>query len=1136
MKGNVKNQVWNIVLAIAFLLVTLFATLASVFYVHKKEKAPISASATETRMVGIDVSEWNQEIDWVKVKKAGVEFAIIRMFGHNKNTNTYRIDPYFERNVREAQAQGIHLGAYFFSYAPTLADITNEANMVVELLDKYPGVFSFPIVFDAEDGDYTDDPDVSGNDIYDIGPFAGDAAKNFCNILKENGYYPMVYSYDYYFEAKIGMEKVKDFDLWLAYYPRESSSTTQIYAGKGPEYINNVDDSKRNKLSKYDENVTMWQYTGAGKIDGIYAGDGGAIVDMNVCYVDYTKIIPAGGYNGYNNVSVHEESIKTSSMAGGSGIPSENHNHSNPNVYLQGLIGSVNSYKGLENYGSNKDKILINGRTWRKWEEMFGEEVLKTLWIYGAGSGNAYLGVEINGNSRLHLREYAGSGETIDTIVLKKGFEIVNPSSNMWSEGEISSNITSNVAGRVQENIILVANNKGGFNVVEGDASMTLDGYTFSGEEINACNRDYVGYSKYSLVKAEVYADNSDSSKISVKFLNNENEKLSSFDLGYKWTGWTSINTDTEFLSHVKVNGTPIKELYPEIKFWAMETGNGLSFEGMSLSAGDEVTIERGATHVNGDVQMEMGYKYTFTFDGNAYSVEKTNGTASVGRGDYAIVKVGLYEDGNTTDKQIAFKFMNNEEAAASTVDLGYRKNGWTEIGKEDAFLEDIRFNGKPIKEVFPEVNLWAMETGNGLALEGIEIKKGDVIAIEKGATFTHRNYKMTMQERFAFKNNGDSYAYSDAFIEENENRSYYIVNADVNTDNSNATQLAIELFDNAEKSYSNVDLGYGKTNWTKLNAEISFLSYVKVNGTPIKEAYPNVEFWAFNGNGLAFEKLELTSGDKVTIDKGAVFTNGGITAKLLQEFTFTFNGTDYEVSKTEEAIKEYVVVKASVIGGGNSTKDQLAFWCYNSEDESGLAINFGGNSGSWANQENTSFLSYVYKNGRAIKEVCPDILLYTISPNGIALKNIDMNAGDVITIAEKGVFENETVSIEMQFTFTFTFDGETFEITRTNETLVTPPSDNENEGEEGNKPITPDEGEEGNKPTTPDEGEGENKPATPNEGNQPNNPNQGGNEDSGENDEKSETKKGCRSSVAGLGVVAFTLGTLAFVKKKKNK
>lgn len=296
MKKGFTYYLRKLGVVVASLAMTLSTIFSSTFCVNTTEN--ITAKATEPQpMVGIDVSEWNAEIDWKKVRDAGVEFAIIRICGHNKNTNTYRIDPYFERNVREAQAQGIHLGAYFFSYAPTLLDVTNEANMVVDILKDYPGVFSFPIVFDAETGDTEDDPNVPGKDVYDITNFAGEASQVFCEILKENGYYPMVYSFTWWFNNVIDASKVSEYDLWHASYPQANGK--EKYAGTGTATGKTIPASERATI-KNDDNVTMWQYTGAGNVDGIYVGDGGnANVDMNISYVDYTQIIPTGGYNGY---------------------------------------------------------------------------------------------------------------------------------------------------------------------------------------------------------------------------------------------------------------------------------------------------------------------------------------------------------------------------------------------------------------------------------------------------------------------------------------------------------------------------------------------------------------------------------------------------------------------------------------------------------------------------------------------------------------------------------------------------------------------------------------------------------------------------------------------------------------------
>lgn len=68
---------------------------------------------------GIDVSQYQGNIDFAKVKAAGVMFAIIRA-GFGKYTS--QKDPYFEQNYKNAKAAGLDVGVYWYSYATSTAD------------------------------------------------------------------------------------------------------------------------------------------------------------------------------------------------------------------------------------------------------------------------------------------------------------------------------------------------------------------------------------------------------------------------------------------------------------------------------------------------------------------------------------------------------------------------------------------------------------------------------------------------------------------------------------------------------------------------------------------------------------------------------------------------------------------------------------------------------------------------------------------------------------------------------------------------------------------------------------------------------------------------------------------------------
>ena len=99
-------------------------------------------------MKGIDVSEWNGDIDWRAVRNAGIEFAICRSsFGKSKFDST------FQRNVEGAHRAGLICGAYHYSYALTPADAIAEARYCKWVIDASGVLLELPVFFDMEDGD-----------------------------------------------------------------------------------------------------------------------------------------------------------------------------------------------------------------------------------------------------------------------------------------------------------------------------------------------------------------------------------------------------------------------------------------------------------------------------------------------------------------------------------------------------------------------------------------------------------------------------------------------------------------------------------------------------------------------------------------------------------------------------------------------------------------------------------------------------------------------------------------------------------------------------------------------------------------------------------------------------------------------
>lgn len=195
---------------------------------------------------GIDVSKWNKEIDWDKVKKAGVEFAIIRVGYRGSSTGALVEDPYFEKNIRGAIASDIPVGVYFFTQAVNEVEAVEEASMVIKLCQNFD--LDYPVFIDTEgaggDG-RADSLDVETRTL---------VCDAFCTTIKNAGYDAGVYASRNWLNEKLISDKLEEHIIWLAEY-----RDTPLYQGY----------------------YQMWQYSSSGKIDGIEGR-----VDINLSYIE----------------------------------------------------------------------------------------------------------------------------------------------------------------------------------------------------------------------------------------------------------------------------------------------------------------------------------------------------------------------------------------------------------------------------------------------------------------------------------------------------------------------------------------------------------------------------------------------------------------------------------------------------------------------------------------------------------------------------------------------------------------------------------------------------------------------------------------------------------------------------------
>lgn len=197
---------------------------------------------------GIDVSTYQGNIDWKKVKADGVKYAIIRLGYRGYGTGALMIDDYYHQNMKNAKAAGVKVGVYFYSQAVNVEEAVEEAELVLKNIKNYE--LDYPVVFDIEDA-----PSRNARTAGMSKKTATDITIAFCERIKKAGHHPMVYANSRWFVSRLDMSRLTKYDKWLAQYY---------------------------EIPFFPYQFQMWQYTGKGRVNGI-KGD----VDMNISFKNY---------------------------------------------------------------------------------------------------------------------------------------------------------------------------------------------------------------------------------------------------------------------------------------------------------------------------------------------------------------------------------------------------------------------------------------------------------------------------------------------------------------------------------------------------------------------------------------------------------------------------------------------------------------------------------------------------------------------------------------------------------------------------------------------------------------------------------------------------------------------------------
>lgn len=193
---------------------------------------------------GIDVSTFQGDIDWKKVKNDGIEFAIIRLGFRGYESGKIVLDSKYEDNIEGSLKAGLDTGVYFFTEALDEEEAIEEADFVIENLENYK--INMPVVIDVEES--SDTEKTRTRDLT-----ADQRTKNviaFCERIKDAGYDVMIYGNLKSFMIMMNIEELEEYDKWFAYY-------------RYPFH--------------FPYKIKMWQYTAYEKIDGI---DGKADVNL----------------------------------------------------------------------------------------------------------------------------------------------------------------------------------------------------------------------------------------------------------------------------------------------------------------------------------------------------------------------------------------------------------------------------------------------------------------------------------------------------------------------------------------------------------------------------------------------------------------------------------------------------------------------------------------------------------------------------------------------------------------------------------------------------------------------------------------------------------------------------------------
>ncbi len=248
------KNICKIIISLSLIIITLMSIIPA------GAKSLNSISKNYDFHYGLDVSTWNRSLNMTKIKKADVEFAIIRIGFYKKDGG--HLDVRFKENVKKCAKNGIEFGVYVYSYVYKKSDTLKCAKWVhknLKAMGNYcKDVNTIPVAYDIEDKiqeKAVDKKKISRKYLYQ-------GVCKFSDKIKSYGYIPVVYSFQGFFLQYLDVSKLqkKGYKIWYAQWP----------------YLYHLN-TKEKKVMYNNTIADIWQFTDCLTV-------GGKRFDVNVCY------------------------------------------------------------------------------------------------------------------------------------------------------------------------------------------------------------------------------------------------------------------------------------------------------------------------------------------------------------------------------------------------------------------------------------------------------------------------------------------------------------------------------------------------------------------------------------------------------------------------------------------------------------------------------------------------------------------------------------------------------------------------------------------------------------------------------------------------------------------------------------